>query len=186
MSQQGSESVFSSIPNDGINPVHLNLIRDWPLDGASMGLSQTHQSTPAHPTPSNLSAVPPTLPVISCKQTILQDKERRVTQWPHQFQKMELDPVASLSRPSLSLPPGEKPGVSQGRHPCSICKLDYAQPQGLTRHLGEKHRARLCIYCREFEWGRPYLFREHLGKHHPGVDPNAAIEAARTRRSATA
>jgi hypothetical protein len=44
----------------------------------------------------------------------------------------------------------------------------------------------LCIYCREFTWGRPYLFRKHLVKRHPGIDPDAAIdEAARARRSAT-
>jgi len=143
------------------------------------------QSTPAHPTSSNLST-PSTLPVISRGQNVVQDKERRVPKRPHWFQNTETDPAAALSRPSPSLRPGEKPRVSQGRYSCSICKLDYAQPQGLTRHQCEKHKAKLCIYCREFTWGRPYLFRKHLVKRHPGIDPDAAIvEAARTRRSAT-
>jgi hypothetical protein len=152
-----------------------------------MGLSlgRAHQSTHAHPTSSNLT-VPSTLPVISCGQTVVQDKERRAPKRPHRFQETETDPAALLSRPSPSPRPGEKPRVSQGRHSCSTCKLDYAQPQGLTRHQCEKHKARLCIYCREFAWGRPYLFREHLVKRHPGIDPDAAIgEAARARRSAT-
>lgn len=153
--------------------------------GVSLG--HTHQSTPAHPTSSNLSAQSiSTHPVISCGQTVVQDKERRVPERPHRFQKTETYPAASLSRSSPSLRPGEKPGVSQGRYSCSICKLDYAQRQGLTRHQCEKHKARLCIYCREFAWGRPYIFRKHLVKHHPGIDPDAAIdEAARNRRSVT-
>lgn len=149
--------------------------------GVSLG--HTHQSTPARPITSNLSA-PPTLPVIPRGQSFVQ--ERRVPKWPHRFQKTETDPDAAISRSSPSLRPGEKRQVSQGRYSCSICKLDYAQPQGLTRHQCEKHKARLCIYCREFTWGRPYLFRKHLVKRHPGIDPDAAIdEAPRIRRSAT-
>lgn len=151
----------------------------------SVPLGHTHQSTPAHPTLSNHLA-PSTLPVISCGRTVVQDKERRVPKRPHRFQKTETDPAAALSRSSQSLRPGEKPGVSQGRYSCTVCNRGYAQPQGLTRHQCEKHKARLCIYCREFAWGRPYLFRKHLVKRHPGIDPDAAIdEAARTRRSAT-
>jgi hypothetical protein len=151
----------------------------------SVSLGHAHQSTPAHPTSSNFSA-PSTLLVTSCGQTVVRDKERRVPKRPHRFQKTETDSTAALSRSSPSLRPGEKPGVSQGRYSCSICNLDYAQPQGLTRHQYEKHKARLCIYCREFAWGRLYLFRNHLLKRHPGIDPDAAIdEAARTRRGAT-
>ncbi|KAI0266047.1 hypothetical protein BGY98DRAFT_496610 [Russula aff. rugulosa BPL654] len=186
-SQQGYKSsrpVISPIPGDGINPASLNLIRDWPQEGVSMGVSlgHTHQSTHTHPTSSNLS-VPSTLTVISCGKTVVQGKERGVPKRPRRFQKTKTDPAASLSRPSPSLRPSEKPG---GRHSCSICKLDYAQPQGLTRHQCETHKARLCIYCREFTWGRPYLFRKHLVKRHPGIDPDAAIdEAAKARRSAT-
>jgi hypothetical protein len=151
----------------------------------SVSLGHTHQSTPAHPTSSNHSA-PSTLPVISCGQTVVQDKEQRVPKRPHRFQETETDPAAALPRSSQSLRLREKPGVSQGRYSCTICNRGYAQPQGLTRHQCEKHKARLCIYCREFAWGRPYLFRKHLVKRHPGIDPDAAIdEAARSRRSAT-
>ena len=151
----------------------------------SVSLGHTHQSTPAHPTSSNLSS-PSTLPVISCWRTVVQNKRRRVPKRPHRLQKTETDPAAALSRSSPSLRPVEKPEVSQGRYSCIICDLDYAQSQGLTRHQCEKHNARLCIYCRKFSWGRPYLFRKHLVKQHPGIDPDAAIdEATRIRRSAT-
>jgi len=175
-SQQGYESVgpvVSLIPNDDITPASVDQIRNWPQEGVSMSVSlgHTHQSTPVHPTSSDVSA-PSALPVISCGQTVVQDKERRVPKRPHRFQK--------------TLGPAEKPGVSRGGYSCSICNLDYTQSQGLARHEREKHRARLCIYCREFAWGRPYLFRKHLVKRHPGIDPDAAIdEAARTRRGVT-
>lgn len=175
-SQQGYESVgpvVSLIPNDDITPASVDQIRNWPQEGVSMSVSlgHTHQSTPVHPTSSDVSA-PSALPVISCGQTVVQDKERRVPKRPHRFQK--------------TLGPAEKPGVSRGGYSCSICNLDYTQSQGLARHEREKHRARLCIYCREFAWGRPYLFRKHLVKRHPGIDPDAAIDkAARTRRGVT-
>ena len=137
--------------------------------GVSLG--HTHQSTPAHPTLSDRSA-PSTLPAISCGQTVAQDKERRAPKRPHRFQRTP--------------GPAEKPGLSRVRYSCSICNLDYTQSQGLTRHEREKHKARLCIYCRKFAWGRPYLFRKHLAKRHPSIDPDVAIvEAARTRRSIT-
>ena len=143
----------------------------------SVSLGHAHQSTPAHSTSFNLSA-PSTLPVISCRQNAVQ----RVPKRPHRFRKTKTGPAAASLRSSPSLRSGEKPGVSQGRYSCNICNLDYAQPQGLARHQYEKHKAILCIYCREFSWGRPYLFRMHLVKQHPGVDPDAAIdEAARTR-----
>ena len=157
---------------------------DRTQEGVSTSVSSgyTHRFAPAHPTSSNLSA-PPAFPVISCGQTFVQDEERRV---PKRLQMTETDPATALSRSSPCLRLGEKAEVRQGRYLCSICNRDYAQPQGLTRHQYEKHKARLCIYCREFAWGRPYLFRKHLVKRHPGIDPDAAInEAARTRRSAT-
>ena len=178
--QQRCESVrpvISSIPNDDINPASLK-------ESTSRIVSLGHtRPTSAHPTSSNIST-PPTLPVIYCGQNV--GEERRVEKRPHRIRKTETDLATALSRPSPVLRPGDKPGVSQGRYSCSICKLDYAQPQGLTRHQRERHKAKLCIYCREFAWGRPYLFREHLVKRHPGIDPDAAIiEPARTRRSAT-
>jgi hypothetical protein len=151
----------------------------------SVSLGRAHQSPLVHSTSSNLPSSS-TLPVISCWRTVVQDKGRRIPKRPHRLQKTDTDPAATSSQSSPSLRPGEKLEVSQGRYSCNICNLDYAQSQGLTRHQCEKHNARLCIYCRKFAWGRPYLFRKHLVKRHPGIDPDAAIdEAARIRRSAT-
>jgi hypothetical protein len=42
------------------------------------------------------------------------------------------------------------------------------------------------LICRDFEWGRPYLLREHLEKEHPDVDIDEALdEAVRARREVT-
>lgn len=74
-----------------------------------------------------------------------------------------------------------------GRYPCNVCGKRYLQPQGLKRHQREAHGASLCIYCRDFRWGRPYLLRGHLKKRHPDVNIDAALaEATRTHRMATA
>ena len=76
--------------------------------------------------------------------------------------------------------------VPKGQYSCNICRKVYAQPQGVTRHLREIHRASICAYCGDFEWGRPYRFKEHLKKRHPEVDPDAALdEAARIYRGPT-
>jgi hypothetical protein len=69
--------------------------------------------------------------------------------------------------------------ASKRRYSCNICGKEYAQPQGVTRHQREMHKARLCIYCREFRWGRLYLFREHLARQHPDVDPDAAVKVVK-------
>jgi hypothetical protein len=164
----GVWSVVSLIPSDDINPAAVDdRNRDLPQERVSMNasLDQSHRYTRVHTTSSNFSASS-ALPVIPCVQTIVQDKEQR----------------ASRERSHQSQKTGRN--APQGRYSCSICELDYAQPQGLARHQREKHKARLCMYCREFAWGRPYLFKEHLVKRHPGIDPNAVINEA-TRRSAT-
>jgi hypothetical protein len=149
----------------------------------NVSLDHHHQS-PVHTRSPNYSA-PSTLPAISCGQTIVQEKEQRTSRKKFRlFQRTGEIRATAFSR--VSQRPDEKRGAPQGRYSCSICELDYAQPQGLTRHQREKHKARLCMYCREFAWARPYLFREHLVKRHPGIDPNAAInEAIGTRRRAT-
>jgi hypothetical protein len=44
----------------------------------------------------------------------------------------------------------------------------------------------MCTYCGDFEWGRPYRFKEHLKKRHPDLDPDAALdEATKIHRRAT-
>jgi hypothetical protein len=138
-----------------------------------VSLDHGHRHTHIHKTSSSISARS-TTPVVSCGQTVVQDGVSRERF--HQLQTTGGNLAAAISRPSLR--PGKKRGAPQGRHSCSICKLDYAQPQGLTRHQREKHKARLCMYCREYSWARPYLFKEHLLRRHPGIDPGAAIEGA--------
>ena len=155
-------------------------------ESTNVSLDHSHRlRAQAHTTPSSISA-PSALPVISLGQTVAQDKEKRASRRERShrfqtFQKTGKNLVADLSESRTSLRPDKKLGNPQGRYSCSTCKRHYAQPQGLTRHQLEKHNARLCLYCREFTWGRLYLFKKHLEMRHPGKDHNAAInEATRT------
>ena len=103
------------------------------------------------------------------------------TRKPGQFEKAGSGPrVTSLQ--SCRRPSGLRGGL-KGPYSCNICGKRYSQPQGVRRHQREMHGARLCNYCHDFEWGRPYRLREHLQKWHPDVDPIAALEEATgTRR----
>jgi hypothetical protein len=41
------------------------------------------------------------------------------------------------------------------------------------------------MYCGAFAWARPYRFKAHVKRKHPGIDPNVALEEAKywkTRR----
>ena len=93
--------------------------------------------------------------------------------------------------PSRSLPLRRPAGIMirrapMGRYSCNLCGKRYTQPQGIKRHQRETHEASLCMYCRDFKWGRPYLLRGHLKKRHPDVNIDTALEeATRTRRRAT-
>lgn len=60
---------------------------------------------------------------------------------------------------------------------CSICRTSYAQRQGLGRHVRTVHNPNLCFLC-EFSWGRPYEYRNHLQKKHPGVNPDMILGKA--------
>jgi hypothetical protein len=184
---EGVWSVVSLIPSEDINPAAVDdRIRDCPQERAvtNVFLDHSHRLR-VHTTSSDISA-PSALPVISFGKTVVKDKEKRASRrersnWIPNFQKAGKNLVADLSESRVYLRPDKKPGNCQGRYSCSTCKLDYAQPQGLTRHQVEKHNARLCLYCREFTWGRFYLFKKHLRMRHPGKDHNAAInEATRT------
>jgi hypothetical protein len=129
----------------------------------NVSLDHSHRYMRIHTTSSSIS-VPSALPVISLRQTAVQDKEQSASrrERSHRVQNFH---------------------KTRKRYSCSICNLDYAQPQGLTRHQLERHNARLCLYCRDFTWGRLYLFKKHLVMRHPGIDHNAAInEATRAYR----
>jgi len=77
-------------------------------------------------------------------------------------------------------------GARKGPHSCDVCSKSYSQPQGIKRHQRETHYVSLCVYCRDFRWGRRYLLRKHLEKKHPNVDVDAALnEATSARRGET-
>lgn len=77
-------------------------------------------------------------------------------------------------------------GPPTRRYSCDKCDKHYAQRQGLTRHRLEAHKPRLCRHCGVFEWGRPYVLKEHLEKWHPGVNPDTELkEVKRNSRGTT-
>jgi hypothetical protein len=118
------------------------------------------------------TSVPSALLRISETPTVVQNQQDSPHNLPQHFQ---------MRKARVHYPP-------RRQHLCNICGKEYAQRQGLTRHHRAKHEASLCIYCREFKSGRPYLrlLREHLERHHPDVDPNAAVEVVkRNGRRAT-
>ena len=108
--------------------------------------------------------------------------QRAAREMPQGFKKSGEGPALESPRSS-----DWKCGASQGRYRCT-CGRDYAQQQGLTRHLRETHEACICMYCGAFASARPYRFKEHVKRKHPGVDPDVALEEAtysKTRRSVT-
>lgn len=134
------------------------------------------------------SSVPLALPAdgISRAQTIVQYQARIAFQdRPHQSEKRgQGDAGAS----SLSFRrPASTRRVPKGPYSCDICRKVYAQPQGVSRHHREAHSSKTCTYCGDFEWGRPYRFKEHLKRRHPNIDPDVAVDEARRihRRAAT-
>jgi hypothetical protein len=61
---------------------------------------------------------------------------------------------------------------------CSICHTSYAQRTGAWRHIRTVHNPKPCFLCSEFKWGRPYEYRNHLLKKHPGVNPDMILGKA--------
>ena len=141
-----------------------------------------HQYTDVH---TRFDSVPSALPTISHAPAVVPYQEQRAPRDGHiRFYKNGKGPAALSSWPSGL--PDRKRSIPNGRYTCNICRLGYAQPQGLSRHYRETHKASLCMYCHNFKWGRPYRFKEHLKKRHPDVDPNVALEkATKARRRVT-
>jgi hypothetical protein len=48
---------------------------------------------------------------------------------------------------------------------CTICGEEYAQMQGVRRHIRTEHHPSSCLFC-DFKWGRPENYRSHLTKRH--------------------
>lgn len=200
LSTQGSRSQSASAPYtaQGFGPggfedyVLATVIptadptRNWCHERAPMSVPQDqgHEFTRVHKTLD--TSVPSALPGIPGTPTVVQKQQKSLRNLPQQFQKMRKGRTATPSRSSRRQADVHDPPRRQ--HLCKICGKEYAQRQGLTRHHLAKHEASLCIYCREFKSGRPYLrlLREHLERQHPDVDPNAAVEVVkRNGRRAT-
>ena len=141
----------------------------------------THVHTTSDPSrPSTLPAGIYTTPTVS--QYRGQSASREMSQGSKKSEEGH-----SAESPRSPLRSSWKCGAPQGRYRCT-CGRDYTQRQGLRRHRRETHEASICVYCGAFAWARPYLFREHVKKKHPGVDPDVALEEAsylKTRCSAT-
>ncbi|KAI9433824.1 hypothetical protein H4582DRAFT_948930 [Lactarius indigo] len=57
---------------------------------------------------------------------------------------------------------------------CSLCEVDFSQPQVLSRHKKDKHKSKeSCAFCKSFKWsrGRPYLYKRHLRTQHFQILP---------------
>lgn len=119
------------------------------------------------------------------QSTYEEQSESRGPDCPKAFQRTGRRHTAA-SLPSSRRPTSIHGGAPRGSYLCNTCGKRYAQLQGVRRHQRETHQASLCKYCLAFEWGRPYLLREHLEKEHPGIDLDAALdEAMAARRRAT-
>jgi hypothetical protein len=125
-------------------------------ESMNVSLDQGHRNTPVDTTRN--PSVSSTFPRISCTPTGVQYPQYQA----QRFQELEKRPIAAPSR-------------STSPYSCDICGKAYAQPQGVRRHHREVHDVKICTYCGDFKWGRPYQFRKHLKKQHPSVDPDAVV-----------
>ena len=55
--------------------------------------------------------------------------------------------------------------VPEKSYSCEICGEEYAQTQGVRRHIRTEHHPSSCLFC-DFKWGRPDHYRNHLTKWH--------------------
>jgi len=135
--------------------------------------------------------VPPIAPSIPRVPTVGLCEEQSTSRDQYQEPQRTADRRQHGVVPSRPLPLRRPAGIMicrtpMGRYSCNLCGKRFSQPQGIKRHQRETHEARLCMYCRDFRWGRPYLLRGHLKKRHPDVNIDAALEEAmRMRRRAT-
>lgn|SRR6266850_1174445 len=118
-------------------------------------------------------SVPSALPRMSGTPAAVRNQQGTPHGLHQQFQHVGKGPAAMSSRSSRQ---AGVHGSPTRRYSCDMCDKHYAQPQGLTRHRRETHKPSLCRHCGVFEWGRPYVLKEHLGKWHPGVNPDAELE----------
>ena len=119
-------------------------------------------------------SVPSPFHGVTREPTSVQIHQRAPHDQPQKIQKTGNRPTAT------SWQSGRQPttinGAHRRRYLCTICGKGYAQRQGVTRHQREVHKTNSCRHCRAFQWGRPYLLREHLERRHPDIDPDTELE----------
>lgn len=71
---------------------------------------------------------------------------------------------ATASSWSSEGPTGMREAPEQS-YSCTICGEEYAQMQGVRRHIRTEHHPSSCLFC-DFKWGRPEHYRNHLTKRH--------------------
>ena len=121
----------------------------------------------------NFSASP-NFPAISSAPIAAQSQQQRASQVePRRSQISRRRHASTTSRPYR-----RRTGIlgtPKRPYSCDICGKAYAQPQGVTRHHREVHQVRVCVYCDDFSWGRPYQLRKHLKEQHPNVNPDDVL-----------
>lgn len=166
-----------AISNEGqtdINLVDEDMDRNQPQEGAHLG--HGHQYTRVHAT-SNPSArsIPQS---ISSKPTAVQYQGESASRDTSKKLQKSGNAHEKASSQSSRTPAGIGGALSRKPYPCDICGKRYAQRQGVKRHYREIHgHPNSCSYC-NFEWSRPYLYRDHLKTKHRDVVSDAAQDEA--------
>jgi hypothetical protein len=187
-----SEGSYSATVISSEDQSHFDLAdgdntRSWYQEYMPINTPLDHNHRYKHAHTTSDSSVSSTLSAgVYTTSTVAQYRDQRASrEMPQGSKRSEEGPAAESPRSPLRS--NWKRGAPPGRYRCT-CGRDYAQPQGLTRHRRETHEAYMCMYCGAFAWARPYRFREHVKRKHPGVDPDVALEKAtylNTRRSVT-
>jgi hypothetical protein len=187
-----SEGSYSATVVSNEEQRHIDLAngdkgRSWYQECMSINTLLDHNHRYTHVQKTSDSSVSSNLSAgIYTTLTVAQNRDQRASkEMPRGSKEAEEGPDAESPRSPLRS--SRKRGAPPGRYQCT-CGRGYAQPQGLTRHRRETHKACICTYCGAFAWARPYRFREHVKRMHPGVDPDVALEEAtylKTRRNVT-
>ncbi|KAH9968466.1 hypothetical protein BJV74DRAFT_990666 [Russula compacta] len=161
------------------DPVDMDTTHNRRQEGMSVGTSSGQNShTSINPTACSLG--PATLSGISHTPAVTQSQERKGPRARlKKSQETGKGPTAGSSRMSRRADLGGSPNL-KGPFSCNVqgCSKKYKQSQGLGLHYREKHTPNLCAYCGNLEWARPYRYRKHLEKWHPGLNFEVALDRA--------
>ena len=98
--------------------------------------------------------------------------ERRTQNEPNQSKNKRVGASSRSSRQPVSMRK-----VLERPYLCNACGKGYAQPQGVTRHYRAKHDPSSCTFCGA-KWSRRYLYKDHISKEHPDIDPDLVLGKA--------